>query len=62
MSMRLPLDLITDLKACCQCVRYEADTNTYVHFDRGQHGIRTSQRTQDADEFPWRRTFSHSQG
>ena len=60
-SVRWQLDLLTDLKAGIEGVRYEADTDTDVRFDRGQHGIKTSLRTQDAHEFPWRRRCSHAE-
>ena len=56
------LDLTPDLTVCFEGVRCEADTDTNVRFDRGEHGSKKTVRTQDADEFPWRRTFSPAQG
>ena len=38
---RRQLDRTTDLKAGFEGVRHEADTNTYVRLDRGQHCITT---------------------
>ena len=55
-------DLITAVEACFEGVRHDADTDTYMRFDRGEHRIKTSLRTQGPHEFPWRRTFSHAQG
>ena len=59
---RWQLDLTVDLKAGFEGTHNSADMDTYVRNDRIQHGTKTSLRTQDADEFPWRTTFSHAQG
>ena len=55
------LDLFADFKASIEGVRHEADTDTCVAKNRGQHGVKTSLRTRDADDFPWICTFSHAQ-
>ena len=39
-------------------MHHEADTDTHVRFDRRQHGSKNTFRSQDADVFPWIRTFS----
>ena len=48
-STRWQLGLVAHLKAGFEGVRQEADTDTYMRFDRGQHGAKTSLGTQDVD-------------
>ena len=62
LGVQWQLHLMTALEAGFEGSRHEVDMETYVRFARGRHGVKTSMRTQNADEFPWRRTFSHAQG